>query len=92
VNVSADITDPAGVASAQVNWTATNTISTTTGIVPLASLTGGTAWTARWTISIQPTFYDWTISWNVSSLDSLSNSSLVAGPGLTVLVNAGGCP
>lgn len=95
VTFSADISDPSGVASARVDWTATNMIQLPVpGSVPLVPPRAGTTWSVTWPVSTSlASFYDATITWSLTASDSLGNSATAAGPGaITVLANLGGCP
>jgi LysM repeat protein len=93
VTFTADITDPSGVSSAQVNWTAVNTASqTTTGTVTM-TVVSAIQWSAGWTVTFSPSFpYYGTVSWSVTATDGLGNQSTVASVTTITAQPSSGCP
>ncbi len=90
VTFSATLSDPVGVSSATVYWTATNTASqVTSGSVPMA--VSGSTGVATWVVSFSPSFpYYGTVTWSVLAVDGLGNQS-TAGAATPLTVNSPGC-
>lgn len=92
--VGVDITDPAGVTSALVNWTLTNPVSeTVSGAVDLV-YSEGTTWMAAWTVSFKPASPAYgTLTWSVTANDGLRNATVYTGADPVPVLAAGeGCP
>ncbi len=81
VTFSADITDPSGVVSATVNWSATYLSTTTTGNAAMLFTTGNT-WQAVTTVHIPN---GGTLSWTVTATDAFANTTgpLSGSPNIT---------
>jgi LysM repeat protein len=89
---SANISDPAGVTSASVNWSTMTIFGSpiSSGAVPM-SLASGVTWQASWTATFSGQYYG-TVNWGVSALDGLRNQSSVASPTvITSTISIPGC-
>jgi hypothetical protein len=90
ISFSADLNDPAGVASATVNWTAYDSTGTFTyggGSANMTGPGGGGTWTALASTSyIPPNGY---VAWSVNAVDTLQNQSSASAPNITV--DSAGC-
>jgi hypothetical protein len=90
VTLSADISDPAGVTGALVNWTFTNAQQLTeNGSLNMTPAQGNT-WQAAWTLSFRSAPPHGTITWSVVANDGLRNPAIANAPPMTV--EAPGCP
>lgn len=89
---SANISDPAGVASASVSWSTMTIFGTpiSSGSVPM-SLASGVTWQTSWTATFSGQYYG-TINWGVNAVDGLGNQSSVASPTvITSTISIPGC-